>query len=117
MRHGFGGFGRKQKFNNKQIVYDGNVFDSKRELARWQELQLAERAGDITELQRQVRFQLIPAQNGKYRHERPCYYEADFVYMKNGEQIVEDSKGNRDPKYIIKRKLMLSVYGISIFET
>lgn len=114
MRHGFG---TGQKYNNKQVTYQGSVYDSKKELARWQELQLLEKAGKISDLRRQVRFELIPAQTGKYRHERPCVYNADFVYVKNGETVVEDTKGVRDAKYVIKRKLMLQLYGYSILET
>ena len=50
--------------------------------------------------------------------ERECSYVADFVYhdAHTGELIVEDTKGVRTKDYIIKRKLMLSVYGIKIKE-
>ena len=44
-------------------------------------------------------------------------YIADFVYMdKDGQQVVEDTKGVRTKEYIIKRKLMLHRYGIRIQE-
>jgi hypothetical protein len=64
---------------------------------------------------------LIPSQyavvDGKRKCiERECSYVADFVYYVNGQQIVEDTKGYRTPEYKIKRKLMLSVYGIRIKE-
>ena len=50
--------------------------------------------------------------------ERPVWYEADFVYQENGKTIVEDFKSSstRTDSYVIKRKLMLSVHGISIIE-
>jgi hypothetical protein len=65
-----------------------------------------------------VKFELIPAQriDGKVV-ERACGYVADFVYMENGQQVVEDTKGMRTQEYRLKRKLMLWVHGIRIKET
>lgn len=65
---------------------------------------------------------LIPSQyaevDGKRRCiERECTYVADFVYLQDGEIIVEDTKGFRTPEYKIKRKLMLFLKGIRIKET
>ena len=48
--------------------------------------------------------------------EQECSYVADFVYMKDGKQVVEDTKGFKTKDYIIKRKLMLHKYGILIRE-
>lgn len=48
--------------------------------------------------------------------ERPVEYRADFVYIQDGQLVVEDAKGVRTPDYIIKRKLMLWLYGIKIRE-
>lgn len=50
------------KYGNRKIVFDGMVFDSKKECHRYQELKLMEKAGEITDLQRQVRYTLIPSQ-------------------------------------------------------
>lgn len=120
------------KYYNKKVVADGITFDSKKEYRRWCELKLMERAGEISDLQRQVKFVLIPSQynyilkedgfkkKGKCI-ERECAYIADFVYKdKNGEQVVEDTKGYKQggayAVYTIKRKLMLYFYGIKIKE-
>ena len=101
------------KYNNTKIRVDGRLFDSKAEAARWQELQLLERAGEITELERQVEYELIPKQKG----ERAVKYIADFRYVdNNGKTVVEDTKGVRTPVYILKRKLMLRVHGIRVRE-
>lgn len=89
------------------------VFDSGREAERYYELRLLERAGKISGLRRQVPYVLIPAQKG----ERACKYIADFVYMENGEEIVEDCKGYRTEVYRLKRKMMLYIHGIKIRET
>ncbi len=48
--------------------------------------------------------------------EKECSYYADFVYIKDGKTVVEDTKGVRTKEYRIKRKLMLHVHGISIVE-
>ena len=105
------------KYGNRKITRDGITFDSVREYRRYVELSLLERAGTIQNLQRQVKFVLIPSQriNGKVV-ERECSYIADFVYYQNGEKIVEDSKGFKTKDFIIKRKLMLLNYGIQIRE-
>ena len=92
----------------------GFVFDSKAEFIRWCELRILERAGKISDLQRQVKYELIPKQKG----ERACTYLADFVYKdSDGNTVVEDTKGVRTDAYRIKRKLMLWVHGIRIKET
>ena len=101
------------KYNNTKIRVDGRLFDSKAEAARWQELQLLERAGEITELERQVEYELIHKQKG----ERAVKYIADFRYVDHeGKTVVEDTKGVKTPVWIIKRKLMLRVHGIRVRE-
>ena len=101
------------KYNNTKIRVDGRLFDSKAEAARWQELSLLERAGEITELERQVEYELIPKQKG----ERAVKYIADFRYVDHeGKVVVEDTKGVKTPVWIIKRKLMLRVHGIRVRE-
>lgn len=101
------------KYRNKKVIVDGEKFDSKKEYNRYCELKLLERAGKITKLARQVKFELIP----KQANERACSYIADFVYAEeNGKEVVEDTKGVKTPEYIIKRKLMLKLYGIRIRE-
>lgn len=106
-----------RKYKNKKVVIDGITFDSKKEAARYKELKTLEKSGVISNLQRQVKYVLIPAQReDKKLIERECSYYADFVYIRDGEQVVEDTKGVRTPEYIIKRKLMLYVHKIRIKE-
>lgn len=122
---------KPNKYRNRKITRDGMTFDSIKEYRRWCELALLEKAGQVTDLQRQVRFILIPAQyetyerygkngkrlkDGKRCIEKEVAYIADFVYCKEGKQIVEDTKGFRTADYIIKRKLMLHVHKIKIIE-
>ena len=105
------------KYASKKTVVGDKVFDSKKEAQRYIELKLLEDAGEISDLQTQVRYTLIPSQkiDGKVV-ERPCDYMADFVYTQDGKTVVEDTKGFRTRDYIIKRKLMLWVNGIRIKE-
>ena len=127
-RKGAGGSGKK--YGNKKIYADGEVFDSKKEYRRWNELILQVKAKEISELRRQVKYVLIPAQRepdltgprGGIRRgkliEREVAYIADFVYTdRDGSTVVEDCKGMRTKEYIIKRKMMLYKYGIRIKET
>lgn len=100
------------KYHNTKVRAGDEVFDSRHEYNRWCELRLLERAGQITDLKRQVRFELVPKQEG----ERPVYYVADFVYIRGGHKVVEDAKGFKTPDYIIKRKLMLYVHQIRVNE-
>lgn len=118
----------RAKYHNRKITRDGVTFDSRKEFRRYEELMLLQQDGEITNLRRQVKFVLIPTQRepskigtrggvkkGKLL-ERECAYVADFVYSENGKTVVEDTKGLRTKDYIIKRKLMLRVYGIRIRE-
>lgn len=122
---------RKNKYNAQKIVRDGMEFDSHKEYRRWQELALLLKAGVISDLERQVKFTLIPTQRevdsvgprggikrGKVI-EQECAYVADFVYRdSDGVMVVEDvkSEATRTPEYIIKRKLLLYIHGIRIKE-
>lgn len=115
------------KYHSRKVEKDGEVFDSVKEYRRYCELSLMERAGAITDLERQVKYVLLPAQYApvfdaktkKWKDkciERECSYYADFVYKENGKRIVEDTKGFRTPEYKIKRKLMYYIHGIQIKE-
>ena len=115
--HGDGG-ARPSKYKNVKYELDGIVFDSKREMKRWCVLQQLEAAGEIQNLQRQVRYELIPPQyeNGKCV-ERAVNYVADFNYWQGGAEVVEDAKGYVTPMYVLKRKLMRHVHGIVVIES
>lgn len=111
---------KNNKYGNKKVKIGGETFDSRRELRRWAELNILLRAKKIANLERQVKFELIPVQCGEDGKdiERECSYIADFVYddLERGEHVVEDAKGFRTPEYKIKRKLMLWLKGIKIEE-
>ena len=123
------------KYNSRRVSVGGITFDSIREAKRFQELHYLQRVGAISELELQVKFELIPAQyetyerygkrgqrlkDGKKCVERAATYVADFVYQQGGQTIVEDAKGYRKGTaydlFVIKRKLMLERHGIKVRE-
>lgn len=116
------------KYHSKKTVVDGIVFDSLKEARRYGVLKALEKTGEISGLRRQVEFLLIPEQRepdtvgvrgGVHKGkviERKCCYVADFVYLRDNELVVEDSKGIRTHDYVIKRKLMLHIHGIRVRE-
>lgn len=115
----------RSKYGNRKVNRDGMVFDSLHEARRWNELKMLEKAGEIKDLQRQVKFELLPKQYSKTEFtkakkprmiEREVSYIADFVYYESDRMVVEDAKGYRTDDYIIKRKLMLYIHGIEIKE-
>jgi hypothetical protein len=101
----------RNKYRAVKTVVDGIKFDSKKEAARYQQLKLLERAGEIMELTLQPRFDLIV--NGV----KCGFYKADFQYLEVGKYVVEDVKGMKTPVYNLKKKLVKAIYGIDIFET
>ena len=112
---------RQSKYKNKTIECDGLKFDSIKEARRYRELKILERTGEIKELQTQFAFVL--AESVKFKNERrrkpAVKYVADFVYIKDGERIVEDVKSEMTKKldvYRLKKHLMMSVHGIEILE-
>lgn len=122
----------RTKYRNKKVKIGDMVFDSRKEARRYNELMMLQRAGEISDLKRQVEIELIPNQytveeryskSGKRLKdkmvllERKVCYVADFVYTdKEGREIVEDTKGIKTPDYILKRKMLLFLKGIRINE-
>lgn len=108
---------RHQKYKNKVTETPDGRFDSEAEYRHWCHLKLRARLGEITDLRRQVSYELIPKTprpGGGF--ERPCAYVADFVYCEGGRTVCADVKGVATGEYIMKRKLMLHVHGIEVLE-
>ena len=109
----------KSKYGNQKVTTEtGLTFDSKAEYRRWCELGVLLRAKEITDLQRQVPFELVPAQVSPDGTKlRPITYIADFTYRdKAGILVVEDPKGASTAEWVLKKKLMLQVHGIWVRE-
>lgn len=103
------------KYGAVKTTAGGIRFDSKREAARYLELLAREQAGEITNLDVQVKFPI------DVNDQHVCDYIADFVYFEGGgspeNRVIEDCKGFRTPVYRLKRKLMSACFGIEIRET
>ena len=126
------GFKREKgkKYNNTKVEYDGIKFDSKKEMQRYIVLKDAENSGVISNLELQVKYELIPAVREEYiEHlktkdkvktrtlQLPITYTCDFQYLKDGVLIVEDVKASPKmlPKeFVLKEKMMLALKGIKI---
>ena len=108
---------RRNKYGARKVVVDGLKFDSMREAKRWLALRQDERNGEISGLERQVKYVLAPGVKlaGEKRAKTELRYFADFRYIdENGKTVVEDAKGHETPVSRIKRHLMQSVHGISV---
>lgn len=104
---------QSSKYKAEKTVVDDITFDSKKEANRYNELKLLERTNVVKDLRRQVPYVLIE----KSKYGRSIRYLADFVYIENGETVVEDCKGVRTPVYLLKKRLMAEKFGILIRET
>ena len=110
---------RNRYYGTKKVEFEGITFDSKVEAQRYQILREAQNKGLISDLKLQEVFTLIPKQTEAVEvklktktkivqefREHPVTYAADFVYTKDGKEVVEDIKGFPTEDYILKRKMM-----------
>ena len=112
----------RRKYRNQPTVYNGIRFDSKREAARYADLLLVERAGEIANLELQPVFPLvIDGVPVKIRSPgRPngtrCKYTADFRYLdlRTNTTVVEDTKGIDTQASRLRRAVIECIYGIKI---
>ena len=93
----------RNKYGAKKTVVGDIKFDSKKEANRWIELQLLERAGEISDLRRQVKVELM----GQYRPlltrtGRKMRMTFDFAYTENGVEVLEDTKGMPTRDYEVR---------------
>ena len=105
---------KKNKYNAHKSEYNGMKFDSAFELDCWRYLEELVKEGKINNLQRQVKFNIIPA-NSVYR---ALNYVADFTFYVGNEYIVADAKGMVLPEFKIKQKIFFDKYKypINIFK-
>lgn len=100
------------KYRARKTEVDGIIFDSKHEAEVYLKLKDRENKGEISNLQLQVPFELIP----KIGKQRPCTYVADFTYYEGYKFMVVDAKGVKTDAYKIKKKLMRWINNIEITE-
>lgn len=106
---------KRSKFGNIPTVVDGIRFDSKKEAGAFLTLSALQKGGAIRDLETKTPSCRYPLRiNGVLI----CTYVADFRYydVQKQQMVVADAKGFRTPVYKLKKKLMLALYNIVIFE-
>lgn len=106
----------ESKYHNKKTKVMGREFDSRHEAERYMQLRSMEQNGIISDLRCQVSYELVKSQRVCGKMIRASYYIADFVYNRDGEEVVEDAKGVKTAVYQLKKKLMAVNYGILVQE-
>jgi len=106
-------YGRRNKYRAKKTEFMGMMFDSKWEAERYGQLYKKFEKGEIEDLERQVRFNIVV--NGH----KICAYIADYTYFERDEDgerhfVVEDAKGVETAEFRLKKKLMLAANDIEI---
>lgn len=102
----------KNKYNAHKAEYKGMKFDSAFELKCWQYLEQLAKEDKISNLQRQIKFELLPA-NCLYR---ALNYVADFTFnTSDNKYIVADAKGLVLPEFKIKQKIFFDKYKNQIY--
>lgn len=105
------------KYHSKKTVVDGIEFDSAKEAKRYTKLRDMQEAGEIQGLRLQVPFEILPSFECDGVKYRGMKYIADFVYYRDGKQVVEDTKGWKTAEYRMKKKLMAYMNHINIEES
>lgn len=115
----------KQKYFARKVKNSFGIFDSMQEYERFLYLKHLQDIGDISKLERQVSFEIIPKltrlEEVKLKtktkviervDEQAAKYTPDFCYYKDGVYVIEEVKSNgsilaRD--YPLRRKLMKQI--------
>ena len=104
---------RPNKYFAKKTIAMGLKFDSRWEAERWGQLKAMEKAGVVTQLERQIKYEL------SINDIKICDYIADFRYLLEEENglsklVVEDAKGVLTPEFKLKKKMMKAIHNIDI---
>lgn len=105
------------KYHARKTTIDGIQFDSAKEAKRYTKLRDMQEAGEIQGLRLQVPFEILPSFECDGVKYRGMKYIADFVYNRDGKQVVEDAKGWKTQEYRLKKKLMAYINHINIEES
>lgn len=128
---------KRSKYGAEKITVNGRAFDSKREAARYRDLDLRMKAGDIRRLRCQPRYALCPLiiEHGDVRdlnsgansprRSPVAEYIADFEYEESDRGhggirwrlVIEDVKGAKTDVYKLKKRWFEAQYSVRIKET
>ncbi|MBR5227491.1 MAG: DUF1064 domain-containing protein [Clostridia bacterium] len=95
------------KYHNKKCKYNDITFDSKKERNFYIMFEKMQKNGQISDLKRQVEFELQPGFVFQGKKIRPIKYIADFTYIYKGKLHIVDTKGVRTDVYNLKKKMMM----------
>ena len=96
---------RTNKFGAKKTLYNGEMYDSKREADYAFELNMRVRAGELRDWKRQVPIDLTV--NGV----KICTYRIDFLEIaKDDGEMWTEVKGHETPDWKLKWKLFKALY-------
>ncbi|MBL4929369.1 DUF1064 domain-containing protein [Fuscibacter oryzae] len=102
--------GNRRVKGAKRVNLDGIWFDSQREATQWAALMFRQRAGQISDLRRQVKIPLkgaagpILTPTGRQMH-----YVADFVFFEDGLRVIADAKGHPTEVFQIKQAVLAAM--------
>jgi hypothetical protein len=104
---------KRSKYGNKKTYINGITFDSKKEAERYVYLKSLEASGGIRDVELQPKFLLQEKYKSEGKWIQPITYFADFRYILNDREIVEDVKSEATAKsevYRLKKKMLLFKY-------
>ena len=120
------------KYGNKKTWVDDLQFDSIKEARYYIYLRERQKRGEISGLRLQVSYEILPAvyedrvvklktkeKIERHKVQPAVHYIADFVYVEDGKEVVVDVKSAATKKkdsYILKKKMMRALLGITIIE-
>jgi len=108
----------KNKYKAKRTFFDGHWFDSKHEAKCWGNYLNLQRAGEITDLERQVPI-MLEGRDGPLmsRKGRQMRLTVDFRHrdVASGQLVWSDAKGKPTPDYEVRRAVAAAM-GIEVIE-
>lgn len=115
---------RRSKYNARKTIVDGITFDSKHEADVWCRLKLREKAGEIANLERQVRFDLsiegrpILIRSKGFPNGRKAKFTVDFAYtdVRLGKRVFLDAKGLDTEASRLRRAVVEAIFPGVIIE-
>ena len=99
------------KYGNAKLDTPSGKFDSRLEYKHFLDLQMLQKAGKITRLNRQVRIKLGESEKCK------VHYIADFAYFdfSLNKWVIADTKGLPTAEFKVKMKWLLDSYSGFVF--
>lgn len=101
---------KASKYKARRQRTEDGVFDSTKELQRWESLKMLQRAGKIQHLERQVLFQfeINGVSIGRYT------LDHKYFDVERNQWVYEDVKGAITRDFPLRKKLMRALFGITV---